>query len=159
MDNNIGKALWIGVGVLFFIAVVSLGLSMLDQGRGIVKEQSENLSMLQKKLSEAEFDIYDNQTVSGAQVLAAIKNFREAKDIFSIKVTTHKATKVYLNSANFNATDIELGSAFSAEAVELAIKEARDQSKQDFINPVAKFDAQLLKDSNDVIAGIVFIQE
>ncbi len=159
MDNNIGKALWIGIGILFFIAVVSLGLSMLDQGRGIAQQQSDNLSEVQQRLADAQFDIYDNQNVSGSQVLAAIKSFREMSDTFSIEVTTKKGTNTYLNSASFSGTTVTLGAAIAEDAIETSIKNARDEAAAEFINPIAKFDAQIRKDSNNVVAGIVFVQE
>ncbi len=158
MDNNIGKALWIGIGILFFIAVVSLGLSMLDQGRGIAQQQSNNLSEIQQRLTDAQFDIYDNQNVSGSQVLAAIKSFREFSSTFSIQVTTNKATNTYLNSASFSGTTVTLGTKIADDAIETSIKNARDETSDAFINPVAIFDAQIRKDSNDVISGIIFVQ-
>ncbi len=159
MDNNIGRALWIGIGILFFIAVVSLGLTMLDQGRSIAQEQSDKLSDIQKRLSDAEFDIYDNQSVSGSQVLGAIKQFRDFKDVFSVRVTTNKGTVIYLNNASFSGSSVTLGSVQDDAAVESAIKNARDESNAAFINPVASFDAQVRKDSNGVISGIEFVQE
>lgn len=159
MDNNIGKALWIGIGVLFFIAVVSLGLAMLDQGRGIAQEQSKNLAEVQKRLSDAQFDVYDNQSVAGSQVLAAVKSFRESKEAFSIQVVTKKGTVTYLNSSGFSDGKVNLGSAHSDTDIETAIKKARDEKDNNYINPVAAFDAQIRKDTNGVIAGIVFTQQ
>ncbi len=159
MDNNIGRALWIGIGILFFIAVVSLGLSMLDQGRSIAQDQSENLADIQRRLSDAQFDIYDNQSVTGSQVVAALKQFRGFKDVFSISVTTNKGTIVYLNGASFSGSQVTLGAAQDDTAIETAIKNARDESHDAFINPVAGFDAQVRKDSNGVISGIEFVQE
>ncbi len=159
MDNNIGRALWIGVGVLFFIAVVSIGLSMLDQGRSIAQDQSEKLSDIQKRLSDAEFDIYDNQTVTGSQVVAAIKSFRAYKEAFSIRVTTNKGTVTYLNGASFSGSDVTIGSQHDDATIENAIKDARNEANAAFINPVASFDAQVRKDANDVISAIEFVQE
>ncbi len=159
MDNNIGKALWIGVGILFFVAVVSLGLSMLDQSRSIAQDQSEKLSDIQKRLSDAQFDIYDNQTVTGSQVVAAIKNFRDYKDVFSVRVTTNKGTVTYLNSASFSGSSVTIGSAQDDTTVENAIKDARDEANSSFINPVASFDAQVRRDANDVISAVEFVQK
>lgn len=159
MDNNIGKALWIGVGILFFIAVVSLGLSMLDQGRSIAQDQSDNLSDIQKRLSNSQFDIYDNQSLSGSQVLGAIKSFREFSDVFSIRVTTNKGTTVYLNSATFSDASVTLGTAIADATTEGAIKNARTETNGAYINPVATFDSQIRKDANGVISGIEFTQE
>lgn len=158
MDNNINKALWIGIGILFFVAVVSIGLSLLNQSTEIAQDQSRELSSIQQKLSDSKFSAYDNQTVSGSQVISAIKNFRDNKDVVSIQVKTKKSTTVYLNSATFSAEAVTLGSAASDLAIETSIKNARDEKNSNYINPVANFDAQIRKDANGVISGIVFSQ-
>ncbi len=97
--------------------------------------------------------------VTGSQVLAAIKQFRDFKDVFSVSVTTNKGTVVYLNNATFSGGQATLGSVQDDTAVETAIKNARDESHNAFINPVASFDAQIRKDSNGSIIGIQFVQE
>lgn len=159
MDNNITKALWIGVGVLFFIAVVSIGISLLNQSTEIAQQQAAELSDIQERLSSAKFSAYDNTSVTGSQVLSCIKNFREDKDIISIQVKTNKSTNVYLNSATFGNDNVTLGSAHDDSTVEKEIKEARDESNSKYINPVGKFDAQIRKDNNGVISGITFVQK
>ncbi len=159
MDNNISKALWIGIGVLFFIGVVSLGLSIYNKGKDVAMKQSESLNGLEKSLSEAEFDTYDNQSVTGAEVLSAIKNFRDKAELISISVTTNKGSETYLNSASFTDEGVSLGSEKSVSEIESEIENARKESSITYINPVAKFDANLRRDENNVIAGIVFVQE
>lgn len=50
MDNNITKALWIGVvACCFFIAVVSIGITLLNQSIEIAQQQSAELSDIQPK--------------------------------------------------------------------------------------------------------------
>lgn len=159
MDNNITKALWIGVGVLFFIAVVSIGISLLNQSTEIAQEQAAELSNIQKRLSESKFSAYDNTTVTGSQVLSCIKNFRGEKDVVAIQVKTKKGTTVYLNTASFSADSVTLGSGHSDSVIENAIKDARNESDSKYINPVGSFDAQVRKDSNGVICGITFEQK
>ncbi len=159
MDNNISKALWIGIGVLFFIGVVSLGLNIYNKGKDVAIKQTESLNGLEKSLSEAEFDAFDNQSVTGAEVLSAIKNFRDKAESISISVTTNKSNAIYLNSATFSDESVSLASAKSVSDIEAEIKNARTESSNTYINPVAKFDANLRRDENDVICGIVFIQE
>lgn len=159
MDNNISKALWIGVGILFFIGVVSLGLSLFNRGRDVTQKQSDSLSDLEKTLAESEYASYDNRTVSGAEVLSAIKNYRDKSSTFAISVTTKKGTVVYLNNASFGSNVVTLGSAVDEMTIENQIKQARDEADGSYINPIAKFDSALRKDKNGVIAGIIFTQE
>ncbi len=158
MDNNVTKALWLGVGILFFIGVVSLGLSMFDKGKSAVSKQSENLSELEKALSESEYSMYDNEEVTGADVISCIKKFRENAEVFSVQVTTKKGTTVYLNSADFSGEHVILGEKRSETDIEANIKNARTESSNEYINPVASFDAFLKKDSNGVVSAVVFEQ-
>lgn len=159
MDNNISKALWIGVGILFFIGVVTLGLTLFNKGRDVAEKQTDSLSSLEETLANSEYDAYDNRSVSGSEVLSAIKNFRDKADVFGISVQTKKGTKVYLNNASFSDESVSIGSKHSVSSIESSIKEARTETSANYINPVAKFDATLRKDANGVISGIVFIQE
>lgn len=159
MDNNISKALWIGVGILFFIGVVSLGLSLFNRGRDVTQKQSDSLTDLEKTLAESEYASYDNRTVSGAEVLSAIKNYRDKSETFAISVTTNKTTIVYLNKASFGDEIVTLGSAVDNKSTEDQIKQARNEAESSYINPVAKFNSALRKDKNGVIAGIIFTQE
>ncbi len=159
MDNNISKALWIGIGILFFIGVVSLGLSIFNKGKSVANHQQEAIGDLERTLAESEFDGYDNQSVTGAEVLSAIKKFREKADTIAINVTTNKENKIYLNSASFTDVAVSLGAAKSITDIEKDIEGAREESSSSYINPVAKFDAKIRRDENNVIAGLVFTQE
>lgn len=158
MDNNINKALWLGVGILFFIAVVSMGLGILNKSSEIAQLQSKELNKIQENLANSKFSTYDNQTVSGSQVINAIKNLRDEKDRISIQVITKKSTKMYLSDAIFYDDEVELLSSKSNKEIEQSIKYARDETKENFINPVAEFDSQIRKDKNGVISGIIFTQ-
>ncbi len=158
MDNNITKALWLGVGILFFIGVVTLGLNMFNKGKSAATEQSKNLSELEKTLVESEYSMYDNETVTGADVLSCIKKFRDKSDVFAVQVSTNKGTVKYLNSADVSKEKVTLGSAHSSSQIESDIKAARTETSNAYINPVATFDAVLKKDSNGVISAVVFTQ-
>lgn len=159
MDGNIGRALWIGIGVLFFIAVVSLGLQLLDQGRDIAQEQSSQLAAVQQRLSESEFSPYDNQEVAGTHVMSAIRGYKDKGETLAIFVTTNKTTSVYLNNASLGAEIVTLGSAHGTSTIETSIKNARNASHNTYINPLAKFEARVVKDQNGVISGLVFSQQ
>jgi uncharacterized protein YuzE len=159
MDGNISKALWIGVGVLFFIAVVSLGLSLLDQGKGIAQEQSLHLASVQKRLVNSGYDIYDNQEVVGSQVMSAIRGYRQDAEVLYIYVQTKKDQVTYLNSVSDVGGVKTLGGAHTEAKIDSMIKDARTESNRYYINPIAKFDALIKRDSNGVVCGIEFIQK
>lgn len=72
-----------------------------------------------------------------------------------IEVKTKKSTTTYLNNGSVGDT-VNLGTGKDDKAIESQIKDARNERSQNYINPVGKFDAQIRKDENGVISGIVY---
>lgn len=159
MDGNINKALWLGIGVLFFLGVVSLGITLFNKGKSAAQVQAEQLGKLEKNLIESEFAQYDNMSVNGTDVVSAIRKFKDKSDAFSIQVETKKSTVIYLNSATFTANEVTIGTAKTEDEYKKALNEARESSNTNYINPIAKFNSELLRDKNKVISGIIFKQD
>ncbi len=159
MDNNIIKALWLGVGVLFFIGVVSLGITLFNQGKDVMKGQGDDMENVRLSLKEAEFKPYDNESVTGADVYSCIKSFRNRAESFAIKVTTKKQTTVYLNDATITSESVTIGKKHSNLKIESDIKSARTETSKTYMNKSAVFDANIRRDKNGVISAIVFVQE
>lgn len=161
MDSNITKALWLGVGILFFIVVVSSGLFLLNQGQDMVNAQSENISESEKRLNESKYSAYDNETVSGSMVLNLIKEHQDKGGLFLVQVTTKKVTDVDFIStgtidANFLVGDL---TAQTVSDIKTDIKNAKDETHNSYISPVAKFYAQTAKDANGNIRAVIVTQQ
>ena len=52
MDGNISKALWLGVSILLFIAVVTIGLSVFGTMRDVSAAASGNINSIAQSLAE-----------------------------------------------------------------------------------------------------------
>ncbi|NLW02955.1 MAG: hypothetical protein GX027_06780 [Clostridiaceae bacterium] len=74
MDGNISKALWLGVSILLFIAVVTIGLSVFGTMRDVSAAASGNINSIAQSLAEEDFRAFDGKEVKGDQVLSAINN-------------------------------------------------------------------------------------
>jgi uncharacterized membrane protein len=160
MDGNITKALWLGVGILFFVVVVSLGLFMLNQGQDMVNAQSDNISESEKALNDSKYSAYDNETVSGSMVLNLIKEHQDKSGSFVIQVTTLKSSNVqYISTGTVSADFVVSGLTSVAMAtVKSGIKNAKTETHNNYISPVAKFYAQVAKDANGHIRAVLVTQ-
>ena len=160
MDQNIQKALWLGVGILLFIGIVSTGLSLYNKGRGVAEASSQQLDKVSKDLAESSFAPYSNAKTSGADVLSAIKLYADQSGEFIISVKTKASTNVYVSGGSIS-TDNTVGdlSQKSRGDIDKQIKAANDSKNNAYINPTASFYAQLVYDKNEVIKGITFEQQ
>lgn len=159
MDQNIQKALWLGVGILLFIGIVSTGLSLYNKGRGVAEASSQQLDKVSKDLSESSFAPYNNAKTSGADVVSAIKLYADQTGDFIISVKTKTSSTTYISGGSISNGTVSSLSEMQRTAIDAQIKNANDSSHSYYINPTASFYAQLAYDQNDVIKGIVFTQE
>jgi len=75
MEGNLSKALWLGVSILLFIAIVTIGLSIFGGMKEVSNLASNKVGSIAQSLIEEEFRMYDGKEVRGDDVLSAISNF------------------------------------------------------------------------------------
>ncbi|NLM73512.1 MAG: hypothetical protein GX184_05730 [Clostridiaceae bacterium] len=100
MDGNLTKALWIGVSILLFIAVVTVGIGIFSQMRDASNTAAGRLESITKNMEEEGFRRFDGNEVSGSQVLSAISEYSDKTGEFIILVAT-------LGSNGGNAVDLK----------------------------------------------------
>ena len=147
MDGNIQKALWLGVSILLFIAVVMIGRSVFSSGQQMAAEGSEALDSTTRELSNATYSMYDNKEVSGSDVISAINRYKGDGGDIQISVTNSSAgavTTYYVSSgsaASGTLTDLTL------PVTNTMIQTAQDKSNTPvYINPYGEFYATLIYD-------------
>ncbi len=161
MDQNIQKALWLGVGILFFITVVSIGLFLLNQGKGLANEAGKQLTDVSVTLSEAEYSPFDNTTVSGSDVVNAIKRYKSNSGELIICVDTKlAATYQYISGGSVTGTSLSGTLNTKTKAViDNDIAKSEDKTDNLYINKSGKFYSELIYDDNEVVRGMTFIQQ
>ncbi len=157
MDGNIQRALWLGVSVLMFLAVVAIGMSMFQEGNNVAKEGQKELNNVASSLHSAEFSGYDNMEVSGNDVISAINKYKHKSGEVQIAVTNNTGTTTtYVSSGSPSSGSLgEIG----LDATNTAIQNSQDKSRTStYINPFGEFYATLVYDGNEQVRGIVFEQ-
>lgn len=74
MDSNISKALWLGVSILLFIAVVTIGLMVFSTMKDASSAANDNINAMAQSLAEEELRPFDGKEVKGEDILSAISN-------------------------------------------------------------------------------------
>ena len=158
--SNAQKALVMAAGIFLAIALITIAVVLFTSAQEATKTAQNNFSSIQTELSQTAFTVYDNTMVSGSQVVNALRKFSD-EDQFGIQVTTGKnpAGQWYGKVINTGVPvdSVTYGSVVGPGPGGLA--DAINEADPDYVNPSGKFRAQLVKDSSNVIRGIVFLQQ
>jgi hypothetical protein len=88
MDGNISKALWLGVSILLFIAVVTIGITVFSSMKDVSNAANEKIGARVQNLTDTQFDAYNGKEVTGDKVISAISEFSgESGDIIILVAT------------------------------------------------------------------------
>lgn len=149
MDNSL-KGLILAAGVIITCLVVGIGFYISREASAAATNGTGQISRMNKEVAESDKVMYDGLNVTGSEVINAINKYK-SEDI-SVKVTTKKSV-VYYNRLLTN-NDKELGGESSA-----SVKNTQIITSPYYINQKAQFTGEILRDVNDTIIGISFVQQ
>ncbi|OZB95092.1 ABC transporter permease [Paenibacillus sp. XY044] len=159
--NNASSALKVAAGIFLTIALITIVVILFISAQEATKTAQNNFSDIQTELSQASFTVYDGTSISGSQVTNALRKFKD-KDQFGILVKTGKNRQGqwYGNQLNIS-TDIandNYGSVVNTQQRIGNLTETANESSNEYVNPSGKFKASIVKDSSNVVRGLVFEQ-
>lgn len=148
MENSL-KGLILAAGTIITCVVISLAFYISREAKQTAVNGAQEINRLNTEFAESDKIVYDNTTVTGSEVLNAIKKMSDDK--LGIYVKTKK-TEVYYGY-NFDLSSGELGAQSKVNSAQ-----ATDSANDNYINPYADFRGTVVRDSNDTITGIKFEQ-
>jgi hypothetical protein len=158
--SNAQKALVMAAGLFLAIALITTAVVMFISAQDATKTAQTSFSDIQTELSQTAFTVYDGTTVSGSQVVNALRKFQDRGE-FGIQVITGKnpTGSWYFKTVN---TTVPVGStgygSITTTQPTGTLANAQNESSNDYINPAGKFKAEIIKDNSNVIRGIIFRQ-
>ncbi|MCD1261268.1 ABC transporter permease [Paenibacillus athensensis] len=158
--SNAQKALVMAAGLFLAIALITIAVVMFVSAQEATKAAQNNFSNIQTELSQTAFTVYDNTTVSGSQVVNALRKFSD-QDQFGIQIITGKNPVGSWYGKVINVV-VPIGSITYGSVVGPApgvLANAMDEASNDYVNPSGKFKAHIVKDNSNVIRAIVFTQQ
>jgi hypothetical protein len=149
MDNSL-KGLILAAGVIITCLIVGIGFYISREASAAATNGTGQISRMNKEVAESDKVMYDGLDVTGSEVINAINKYR-SEDI-AVKVTTKKSS-VYYNRILTNS-DKELGNDSNA-----SVKDTQTITSSYYINQKAQFTGEIIRDVNDTIIGISFVQQ
>lgn len=149
MENSL-KGLILAAGTVITCIIISLGFYIAREAKDTAASGAGQINKLNAEFSENEKTLYDGTEVSGSEVLNVIRRFQN--EVCGIYVKTNKSETFY--GYAFDKTSGDL-----TGEVENTYKVARDEENVEYINPSARFLGNVVRDINNTITGIEFIQQ
>lgn len=153
--TNVVKAILIAASIFFTLAIVSIGVIVVTTGQDSVKQATSEISGIQSELADQTFLIYENNTISGSQVINTLRKYKD-REFFGIYVETGKNSSGHGTWYFYDVSDPD---SISDNGATDDLSSTTNESSSHYINPSGQFDSSLIYDSNNVIRGIEFIQQ
>lgn len=154
MEENTGVGIRVAAGIFLTIMLITIVVIITISSQDAAKQGQTKMASITTQLSDTEFNTYNNTTLSGSQVMNAIRQYMNLEQ-FGIRVITGKGADTYYG----NTFDVKEGHITNKdEDKNLTLTKAEDQSEPDYINPSGKFKSKIVRDKNNMIRGIIFEQ-
>lgn len=153
MEENTGVGIRVAAGIFLTIMLITIVVIITISSQDAAKQGQTKMASITTQLSDTEFNTYNNTTLSGSQVLNAIRQYMNLEQ-FGIKVTTGKGGEEFYGNKFTDNGDIDQSSG-----KKLDLQNAENQSVPEYINPSGKFNSSIVRDKNNMIRGIVFKQQ
>lgn len=156
--NNASSALKVAAGIFLTIALITIVVILFISAQEATKTAQNNFSDIQTELAQASFTVYDETVISGSQVTNALRKYN-GKEQFGIQVRTGKNElgQWYGNVLDVgSASNINYGSVIGGNSG--SISSTWNEASVEYVNPSGKFKAEVVKDSSNVVRGLIFTQ-
>jgi hypothetical protein len=155
----VNKLLFIVIAAILSGLLIAFMIGLYKDKRQELNNSTGKIKTISGSVSNIDFEAYNGATISGETLIALIKEVIQDNNELSIAVQTYAninksaATTVYYNRAiDSNTNNITTATVSNLEDDQLS------KSNANYITPTANFYGELLRNSNDEITGILFLQ-
>lgn len=160
--DNAQKAIMIGVGLFVTILVIAAVMLIVNAALDMLDGASENISNLSASLQEQLTRDYDDVTVTGAKVKAAIDMYCTDQDMILEVQAVSGGTILELGKVRGNGTtSIDKPLNYDSSNVQTKVSALSDSTNSEtYVPSTARYHAQLVRSSSgDAVLGILFTRE
>lgn len=148
MENSL-KALILAAGTVITCVVITLGFYLSKEAQSTASTGTSKIGKINSEFAENDKTMYDNVTVSGSEVVNAIKKLDG--EFVGINVITNNSNDFYGYQFDISSGEIMMKSTKS-------YNQAISSSASNYINPYANFKGKVIRNGNNVITGVKFEQ-
>ncbi len=149
MENSL-KGLILAAGTIITCVVISLGFFISREAKNTASGGAKQINKINTEFAESDKAIYDGANVSGSEVISVIRKMEDEKIGVYVETTL---------GASFYGYDFDLASGLLVNVNNNTYTYQDEPTYDDYINPYASFRGETVRNSNDVITGIIFRQQ
>lgn len=152
MSGTVSTALKFGAALFLVLAIIGIAVNVFSPATEAAKVATTDFSSTTTELKDQKYLVYDNTTISGSQVVNALRKFKAEGEAGNIAVqvsTGSNGTKWYYGS--FDNDTVTVQKTYTTDNV-------NNSTSNEYINPSGMFTATVKRDSNSVIRAIYFKQ-
>lgn len=148
MENST-KAIIIAASIVITLAIVSIGVFVLNMSKGAIDEVEDQMIDFTTNIKEGNYTKFDGQETNGATVIALIDSLKNSsKKSVGVSVKTKAgSTKWYINDAS-NVNNLSEADPY--------YKKDNDANN---INPAGRFKGTVVRNENGEIVAVTFEQQ
>ena len=162
--DNAQKAIMVGVGLFITIIIIAAVMLITGMGQELITGGQTQVSNISASLQAQLTSDFDNSTITGAQVVSAIKRYYQDDNMVLAMKT---ATNSYINYGKIGGDlSFVVGSTYytitnlSDNENPTSIGGLSSPTDTNYVPSTAKYNAKLIKVAgSDNIVGIVFEKE
>ena len=155
--DNAQRAIMIGVGLFITILIIAAVMLIVTPAVNLINNASARLGNLEATLVNSLTAQYDETSVTGNQVVAAVTQYYYDEDmIIEVQAVKGGAIKDYGKIKGNGTTSVTKGANYDNESERGKLSDLTNSSSTDSYVPVnASFNAHLIK-NGDAVVGIYF---
>ena len=158
-----GKALIFGAGLFLVLALIGLAVNVFSPSTDAAKSATSDFSNTTTELKDQKYLIYENTTISGSQVMNALRKLET--DAKALNIGLFVQTKKDLSTGTWYYSSFAKDTGKVEESVPTGttatnpLAPTQDINDTRYVNPSGNFAASVERDSNGVIRAVKFIQK
>lgn len=161
--ENIATFLKWTIGVCLTLTIIMAGVALWNKVVPIITTSHAQAAQQARAVADDEYSAYDNQIISGSQVLTAYRRY-SYHDVFYLYIQTNNNSSTLNFGMQPNGStaacagfDYSTGKLVTGTtSCSIALTQVTDNTSSYYIPPQARFRAAVLKDGNDRVTGIFF---
>lgn len=151
--DNAQKAIMIGVGLFITIIIIAIVMVITGMGQDLANNATNQLGQMSDQLQKSLTQEYDGTTLSGTQVLAAVKKYLGDSNM-AIELHNNASSPTQAGGLVVSGTNKVTENSTIPQAGDFSNRTKTDT----YIVPTAKYYAELLR-VNDAVVGIKFTKK
>lgn len=152
------------IGVIFTLAILAWGFGLFDIGKVIFGSVESNYQQQARLTVDAQYSAYDGQTVSGSNVLTAMRRYSN-KQQFYVYIVGSSGASMIGNPSNSSTTCRQVDYTTSkvtgttVNNCDVTLYRMEDETSGSFIPPQSNFKSTLVRDMSNNVVGLLFKQQ